>query len=576
MYKLTRVSVQSVLVALLLCLSVSAATHFAVIGDRTGDHQPGIYEQAVAEIERLHPDFVVTVGDHIEGYTPDTVLLNQQWDEYFGVIKPFSMPVYFTPGNHDITYDVAEPTYRHRVGEPYHSWDAGGIHFVSVDVSRWESSDRLPKEQLDWLAADLAAHQSAVQTIVIYHKPFWYNSVAIGRPDTLHTLFVKYGVDAVLNGHFHQYFSTTIDNIQYTCIGSSGGAMEIDPTGIGYHFGWVTVDEQGISVVPIKLGAVLPWNFTSAAELHSIDSITQYATAFEEPAPVGNDLKVVNARVTLHVKNLKDGLNVSDTLRWEVPEGWKIEPEWTPITLKGAEKQAVVATVSSSGKLYPLPKVTVHLPYKEGKPVAVTRTLPIAREVVCPMVDTPPVIDGQVDEPIWRDAITAFFSPEGEAVKIESTYCFFACDKENLYVAARCVETKPDSIKAAVNVRDGGVTGEDCVGYFFQPDPTKDTVYQVYFSALGTIFDQKISRQASGYYGGDRNWNGEYDVQSTRGDRSWWVEARIPLAQFGVTASPGARWRLNFLRKQQRLHSVADWQAPIDYDPSSFGALMVK
>lgn len=40
---------------------------FAIIGDRVGSAQPGIYEEIVSEIERLRPDFVVNVGDMIEG-----------------------------------------------------------------------------------------------------------------------------------------------------------------------------------------------------------------------------------------------------------------------------------------------------------------------------------------------------------------------------------------------------------------------------------------------------------------------------------------------------------------------------
>ncbi|MEW6050669.1 MAG: metallophosphoesterase [Candidatus Zixiibacteriota bacterium] len=576
MHRVIQLFTKGTALSVLLCAPSFATTHFIVIGDRTGDHQPGIYEQAVAEIERLKPDFVLTVGDMIEGYTPDSMLLNQQWDEYFGVVKSLSMPIYYTPGNHDITYDAALPTYRSRVGEPYHSWDIGNMHFVSVDNSRWEKSEQLPVEQLDWLAADLQKNQNAKHMFVMFHKPFWYNSIATGKPDTLHNLFVKYGVDAVFCGHFHKYFSATYDGIMYTCIGSSGGAMDDDPTGIGYHFGWVTVDDAGIHVNPIKLGSVLPWEYTTTAELHTIDSVSQGGLVFEGSAPVSRDLRVENARVTLRVRNLKAGLTAADTLRWEIPEGWKVEPSWTPVTLNGIESQVVTALVTSPEKLYPLPKVTVNVPYKEGKPVSITRTLPIEREVICPLVSTPPVIDGQLDEPIWRDAIMGFFSPDGEPVKIESTYCFFACDRENLYLGARCIETKPDSIKAAVTMRDGGVTAEDCVGYFFQPDPQKDTVYQIYFSALGTMFDQKISRSPSGHYGGDRNWNGQYDVKTNRGDRSWWVEARIPLAQLGATATPGSRWRLNFLRKQQRLHSAANWQAPIYYDPSTYGVMVFQ
>ena len=53
-------------------------TRFAVIGDRTGEHQEGIHEQIVAGISRLRPDFALTVGDMIERYTVDTAVLNRE------------------------------------------------------------------------------------------------------------------------------------------------------------------------------------------------------------------------------------------------------------------------------------------------------------------------------------------------------------------------------------------------------------------------------------------------------------------------------------------------------------------
>lgn len=40
---------------------------FSILGDRTGGARPGVYEQAGREIDQLQPDFVMHVGDLIEG-----------------------------------------------------------------------------------------------------------------------------------------------------------------------------------------------------------------------------------------------------------------------------------------------------------------------------------------------------------------------------------------------------------------------------------------------------------------------------------------------------------------------------
>jgi len=40
---------------------------FVVLGDRTGDAQPGVYEQVWQEAAAENPAFVVSVGDSIEG-----------------------------------------------------------------------------------------------------------------------------------------------------------------------------------------------------------------------------------------------------------------------------------------------------------------------------------------------------------------------------------------------------------------------------------------------------------------------------------------------------------------------------
>jgi hypothetical protein len=101
---------------------------FAVIGDRTGHAQPGIYEQVLEEIQRMKPDFVLTVGDMIQGYTDDTITIKDEWEEYLKLIEPLTAPIYFTPGNHDIGDSTARELYRRYIGEPYYSFDVRGVH----------------------------------------------------------------------------------------------------------------------------------------------------------------------------------------------------------------------------------------------------------------------------------------------------------------------------------------------------------------------------------------------------------------------------------------------------------------
>ncbi len=56
--------------------------HFAIVTDRTGGARPGIFESAVDKVNLLQPEFVICVGDLIEGYTADEAELERQWDEF--------------------------------------------------------------------------------------------------------------------------------------------------------------------------------------------------------------------------------------------------------------------------------------------------------------------------------------------------------------------------------------------------------------------------------------------------------------------------------------------------------------
>jgi predicted phosphodiesterase len=564
-------------VLLLAVVALAAPVRFAIIGDRTGDHQDSVYEKIVAEAAKAKPEFIITVGDHIEGYEQtDTMKLDEEWKEIEAIVAPLKMPFHYTPGNHDITYDNALGTYERNAGMPYYSFDYKRMHFIVLDASRWESSDSLPAEQLNWLAADLAKAAKAKYTFVFFHKPFWTASVAEGKHDTLHSLFKRYGVDAVFNGHNHYYYSAAFDGIEYTAVGSAGGGTEPGPTNILYHWTLVTVDnKKGITIEPVLLdGEKRAWDDVTWADIQSVDRNALAGLRFRRPVLVGENLTAADT-VTLVVKNQPLETPIEDTLRWDVPTGWSVSPKTLAVSVApGAEAEYRFA-VAGAGRPFPAPKLTLRFPYAKGKSSPVTASLDVARTAQCRFVKKPPKIDGKVSEKLWQKPVTHLFTNDSEAMKTDSVRFCFAADSANLYLGAVCYDPKPESVKVKATERDKGVHLDDCVGWFLLPDTAKGDIYQVYFNPIAMVLDQKITVSPEGKMDVDAAWNADVDVKAAKGKNFWSVEAKLPLAQFGVAAKPGNVWGINFRRKQPGRKASADWQ-PISYDPHGLGLMLIK
>lgn len=555
---------------------------FAVLGDRTGGHTPGVYEDIIREIERLKPDFTINVGDMIEGYTADTVEVKRQWDEYIALLKPLTAPVHLTPGNHDIWGEPGDPSldfYHRYAGPPYRSFDYQGVHFVILDNSRWESSNQIPQEQIDWLSKDLKASRKARQTLVFFHKPFWFESLALGKPDRLHDIFKANGVDAVFTGHFHIYFCGEYDGIKYTSIGSSGGATSPGITGLMYHFGWVTINAEGIHIALIKKGSVLPWEEVTAEDLHTVNRIEAQSVWFESPVKVTDESPLTDVAWEFRLRNLNPKATLSDTLRWELPNGWSIRPAYLPVRLPPGDSLMVSVYLTATGPLYPAPKFTIRMPYKVGGDFELTRPVMLSRETICWRAERTLNIDGVVEEAVWSSPVSRLYGPSGDEPATDETRFYFAYDQEHLYLAAICRESQMDMLAAKIDKPDGPVYGEDCVGYFLTPPQVADTVfnYQIYFNPNGIPMDQRISVAGGVVAGADLKWSGTYEVKTTRNGDNWTLEAAIPLAALGVeSAQRGDEWQVNFRRKQKRVNSSADWQVPISYDPATYGRLVYK
>jgi hypothetical protein len=518
----------------------------------------------------------IPFGLQFWGIAPGNIRKGTEWDEYFDLVKPISMPLYHVPGNHDITSDAMEPTYRDRVGETVYSFDHRGIHIVVLDNSRWDTQDEFPQEQIEWLRNDLATSGDACYTLVFFHQPFWYRTLGSGSDDIIHNVLKEHGVDAVFTGHFHAYFSGEFDGIKYTSLGSSGGGARESATGLHYHFGWVTIDGEGVHAVPIEKGAVRPWDDQTVEERRTSNTVRNFALRFDQPIGVGDDLSLTDNVFAITLENRLPNIEYADTLRWELPNGWAIEPTEYAFAFSGNESETAEFSITAPDSLYPLPTVTARLPFAAGKTVDVMHTLEIARTATCVRANEPVVIDGELNESCWQKPQSVLLGYEGELSEQDSAAFCFAYDNNNLYLAVYSVEAVMDSLVAQLTERDAAVYTEDAVGLLYQPNPPNGDVFQFYGNPLGTVYDQHIARQSDGYWFAMSAWNGEYEVKTSRGDDYFILEARLPLDQVGAAAKSGDRWRVNFRRKQARLHSAAALQVPWDYDPSTFGELVFE
>jgi predicted phosphodiesterase len=567
------------LAALSVLLTVSSLpavpVRFAIIGDRTGGHQEGIYEQIVSAVENEKPEFVMTVGDQIEGYTEDTATLSRQWQEYRSIVSGLSMSLYLVPGNHDISTSSQLGQYLANAGQPYYSFYHEKMHFVVLDASRWESGDSLPAEQLEWLATDLKQSRNARRTFVFYHKPFWYGTTTDGRPDTLHKLFVKYGVDAVFCGHLHEYFSGTYDSIRYTVVGSSGGGAEPGPTGILYHWVMVTADDDELTIVPVLLdGEHRRWDDVTVEDMRTIARNEYAGLRFAGPVVAGPDLRA-QGTATLIVTNLSSTEPLVDTVRWNVPEGWTVVPAMTAVSCAPNASVDMKFEVESGERLFPVPTASLRMTYGPGRSTMLERRLRVARVSKALPTGAPPLIDGRVTEPCWRGPAWRLLDAMGGPARTDSTLFYFAYDSADLYLAAVCFDPAVNTIKAEAQQRDGAVRNDDCVDYLLQPDTGKGDVFEVCINPSGTVFDQMIYVNPKGDLGMNPAWDHGYEAQTFFGQGLWSIEVRIPLPTELLMPRPGDVWGLNFRRTQPGRKESADWQ-PMDYDPDTFGLMLFE
>ncbi len=230
---------------------------FAIVTDRNGGNRPGIFEDAVSKINLLYPEFVLSVGDLINGYTRDTARLRYEWDEVNQVINELKMPFFYLPGNHDITNQVMAEEWEKRYGRRYYDFIYKNTLFIILD-SNDDDDYSLTREQTDYALETIGQHPEVRWTFLLMHHPIWtYNTQ--GRFEELETALSgrKY---SVLAGHTHHYTHENRKGQNYYVLATTGGGSNLRGNYFGEfdHITWVTMTDAGPSLANLRLDGILP------------------------------------------------------------------------------------------------------------------------------------------------------------------------------------------------------------------------------------------------------------------------------------------------------------------------------
>jgi len=277
---------------------------FAVIGDNTGIARPGVFQQAMRQISWLQPDFILSVGDLIEGYTDDKAEIARQWANVESSVALAGVPFIYTQGNHDVDNEATHAAWIERHGAPYYSFTYKGALFVvlntedpptpmeektakqfywMVDLMK-KDQDKAEKlivdhlnhgpsatgdsekgfmslevanisdKQLAFFRDTLAKHPNPTWTFVVMHKPAWkMASPAFAKIQAMlggrnYTVFA---------GHTHYFTHDVLDGHDLINMATTGGIMQKVGPGTLDHTMLVTMGPNGPFYANTRLSGLM-------------------------------------------------------------------------------------------------------------------------------------------------------------------------------------------------------------------------------------------------------------------------------------------------------------------------------
>src|SRR6266436_8335934 len=190
-----------------------------------------------------------------------------------------------------------------------------------------------------------------------------------------------------------------------------------------------------------------------------------------------------------------------------------------------------------------------------------------ARPLVIPHFDKAPVIDGKIDDEVWKQAVVfkdfLQISPGDNIAPSKPTEMMMGYDTHTLYMAFHCYD-EPDKVRATVAKRDE-VFGEDNVRIFLDTFNDQRRAYVVGFNPLGVQQDGIMTEGSGTDFSVDI-------VMVSKGmitTDGWTLEVAIPFKSLRYEAGKGKQWGIHVWRNIDRFNDEIDSWMPNARDISS-------
>lgn len=184
-----------------------------------------------------------------------------------------------------------------------------------------------------------------------------------------------------------------------------------------------------------------------------------------------------------------------------------------------------------------------------------------------PRIEAEAVVDGELDEPVWRRAtrLTGFhgYQPTDGRPAEEETEILLWYSPTALYVGIVAHDRHPEAVRATLADRDR-IDQEDRVTLFLDTFLDRRRAFFFSVNPLGVQQDgvrSEGSATAGNMFGGNTDLNPDYawSSQGRRTGRGWQAEIRIPFTSLRYPSGDSQQWGINVTRNVQRTGHEDVW-----------------
>src|SRR5713226_7643421 len=185
-----------------------------------------------------------------------------------------------------------------------------------------------------------------------------------------------------------------------------------------------------------------------------------------------------------------------------------------------------------------------------------------------PLFAKPPVIDGKLDDEVWKHAVVLKdfiqVQPGDNIAPSKPTEVMLGYDAKFLYIAFHCYD-EPDKVRANIAKRDN-IFDDDYVGILFDTFNDTRKAYEFDFNPQGV--------QADGIWTSGQGEDFSLDVvmesKGVVGNDGYTIEVAMPFKSLRYVAGKDKLWGAHFWRRIKRFNNELDMWMPLNRDQSNW------